>query len=171
VRSSACLDPQQAGGDFERRRTETKRLRDALVGKRAPATINRTVNVLKAALALAAAHDPRIGNARAWKISLANLPGAHRARNVILDDATIRRIIAASYARDDGFGLLIEMLATTGARFSQAARLEVSDLQADRARLNSKHISEHSDDLVPPALLSLEAPDDHKVVALATHRP
>ena len=114
---------------------ELKRWRDALVDKLKPASINRTINVLKAALTLAAAHDPRIGNGRAWKIGLANLPGAHRARNVIVDDETIRRIVDGAYARDSGFGLLIEVLATTGARFSQAARLEVGDLQADRARL------------------------------------
>jgi integrase len=142
---------------------ELKRWRDALVGELAPASINRTVNIFKAALTLAAAHDPRIANARAWKIGLANLPGAHRARNVVLDDDTIRRIIEASYARDSGFGLLVETLATTGARFSQAARLEVGDLQADRARLmvplsakgrvrSKRH--EHGAAPIPPSLVA-----------------
>jgi integrase len=114
---------------------ELKRWRDALVGKLTPASVNRTTNALKAALSLAAEHDPRIAHVRAWKVGLASLPNAHRARNIILDDATIGRIVEAAYDRDIDFGLLIETLATTGGRFSQVARLEVGDLQAARARV------------------------------------
>jgi integrase len=87
---------------------------------------------LRAALELAAAHDPRIGNQRAWKVGLAGLPDSQRARNVVLDDAVVRRIVDAAYAQDRQLGLLVEVLATTGARLSQVARLEVGDLQADR---------------------------------------
>src|SRR5204862_5735057 len=53
--------------------------------------------------------------------------------NVILDEPIIRWIIAEAHAQGDGFGLLIEVAAITGARVSQLARLEVQDLQADRA--------------------------------------
>lgn len=114
---------------------ELKRWRDALAGKLTPASVNRTVSMLKAALSLAAAHDPRIGSTGAWKVGLASLSNAHRARNVILDDDTVIRIVGAAHGRDGAFGLLIEVLATTGARLSQVARLEVGDLQAERARL------------------------------------
>ena len=112
--------------------TELRKWRDSLLAKGlAPGTVNRTKTGLRAALELAAAHDPRIGNERAWKIGLAALPDSHRARNVILDDVTVRRIVAAAYDHDRALGIMTEVAATTGARLSQLARLEVADLQAD----------------------------------------
>jgi len=112
--------------------TELRKWRDSLLDKGlAAGTVNRTKTGLRAALELAAAHDPRIANQRAWKVGLAALPDAHRARNVILDDATVRRIVAAAYDHDRALGLMIEVAAVTGARLSQLARLEVADLQAD----------------------------------------
>src|SRR5262245_21881985 len=112
--------------------TELRKWRDSLLDKGlAAGTVNRTKTGLRAALELAAAHDPRIANQRAWKVGLAALPDAHRARNVILDDATVRRIVRAAYDHDRALGLMIEVAAVTGARLSQLARLEVADLQAD----------------------------------------
>lgn len=61
--------------------------------------------------------------------------------NQILPDDTIRQIIAAAQQVDEMKGLdgelfrMILVLAATGARFSQVARLLVRDLQADRSRL------------------------------------
>src|SRR5262245_19657291 len=113
---------------------ELRKWRDNLLAKGlAPGTVNRTKTGLRAALELAAAHDPRIGNERAWRRGLAALPDSHRARNVILDDATVRRIVAAAHDYDRALGLMVEVAAVTGARLSQLARLEVGDLQADRA--------------------------------------
>ena len=113
---------------------ELKHVRDGLVAKGAkPSSVNRDLKGLKAALNLAAAHDPRITNGVAWRIGLAGLPDAHHARNVILDDDNeVRPLIAAAYAEDSALGLLVETAAVTGARVSQLARLEVADLQADR---------------------------------------
>ncbi len=112
--------------------SELRKWRDRLLDKGlAPGTVNRTKTGLRAALELAAAHDPRIANERAWKVGLAALPDAHRARNVILDDATVRRVVAAAYDHDPALGLMVEVAAVTGARLSQLARLEVADLQAD----------------------------------------
>jgi integrase len=112
--------------------TELRKWRDGLLAKGlAPGTVNRTKTGLRAALELAAAHDPRIANQRAWKVGLAALPDAHVARNVILDDATVRRIVAAAYEYDRALGLMVEVGAVTGARLSQLSRLEVADLQAD----------------------------------------
>lgn len=96
-------------------------------------TINRTCTVLKAALNFAAEHDERIANRRAWETGLATIPDAERSRNVILEEAAIRSIIAAAHAVSPEFGLLVEVAAVTGARASQLARLEAQDLQADRA--------------------------------------
>src|SRR5262249_41010290 len=66
---------------------ELKFVRDGLIANGAtPATVNRDLKSFKAALNLAAAHDPRITNAVAWRTGLAALPDAHHARNVVLDD-------------------------------------------------------------------------------------
>jgi integrase len=112
---------------------ELKALRDGLIAKGAKAaSVNRDLKGFKAALNLAAAHDPRITNVAAWRIGLAALPDAHTARNVILTDEQVRALIAASYAEDATFGILVEAAAVTGARVSQLARLEVADLQTDR---------------------------------------
>jgi integrase len=113
---------------------ELKHLRDEMVAKGAkPASVNRDLKGLKAALNLAAAHDPRITNPAAWRTGLAALPDAHTARNVILTDDQVRALIATAYGENDALGLLVETAAVTGARVSQLARLEVADLQPDRA--------------------------------------
>src|SRR6516165_5192995 len=114
--------------------TELRKWRDSVLSKGlAPGTVNRTKTGLRAALELAAAHDPRIANQRAWKVGLAALPDAHVARNVILTDDEVRRIVAVAYERDRALGVLAEVAAVTGARLSQLARLEIGDLQADGA--------------------------------------
>jgi integrase len=114
--------------------TELRKWRDSLLAKGlAPGTVNRTKTGLRAALELAAAHDPRIANQRAWKVGLAALSDAHVARNVILSDEEVRRIVAAAYERDRALGVLAEVAAVTGARLSQLSRLDVGDLQADGA--------------------------------------
>src|SRR6516164_10383576 len=76
---------------------ELRKWRDSLLAKGlAPGTVNRCKTGLRAALELAAAHDPRIANQRTWKVGLAALPDAHRARNVILTDDEVRRVVAAA---------------------------------------------------------------------------
>ncbi|MET4086664.1 site-specific integrase [Bradyrhizobium sp. S3.5.5] len=107
--------------------TELKKWRDDLLGKIAPATINRLSRCVCAALELAAQHDARIKR-DAWEIGLAGLPDATQVRNVILDDRTVSRFVATAYGIDPQFGLLIDLLAVTGARPSQAVRLLVEDL-------------------------------------------
>ncbi len=94
--------------------------------------MNRTTTGLKAALNLAAEHDERINNRRAWETGLAILPDAEQSRNVILTETAMRQIIAAAYRQSAEFGQLIELAAVTGARVSQLALLEVRDLQVDR---------------------------------------
>jgi integrase len=117
---------------------DLKAVRDGRVTNGAkPASVNRDMKGLKAALNLAAAHDPRIANASAWKHGLATLPGAHNHRNVILTDDQVRAFIAAAYAENDAVGLLVETAAVSGARVSQLSRLEVQDLQSDRVMMPS----------------------------------
>jgi integrase len=110
--------------------TELKKWRDGLLGKIAPATINRVCRCLCAALELAAQHDERIQNRQVWEVGLAGLPDAQEARNVILSDDKVRQFVATAYAHDAKFGLLSDVLAVTGARPSQAVRLRVEDLHA-----------------------------------------
>ncbi len=111
---------------------ELRQWRDGIVKSLAPATVNRTCTVLKAALNLAAQNDERIVNRRAWETGLATIPDAEQSRNVILPEGAVRAIISAAQQQSPDFGLLIEVAAVTGARVGQLARLEVQDLQADR---------------------------------------
>jgi integrase len=107
--------------------------RDSLAGI-TPATVNRLIMGLRAALNLAASADETVVNGRAWTIGLARLPNADRSRNAasILDDATVRQLVVAAHEVAADFGLLIEVAAVTGARIGQIVRLTVRDLQADR---------------------------------------
>ena len=107
--------------------------RDGLAKHLAPATVNRTAGAFKAALNLVADQDERIVSRQAWDIGLATIPDAEESRNVILPEATIYSIISEAYQESDKFGLLAEVAAVTGARVSQLARLEIQDLQDDRA--------------------------------------
>jgi integrase len=109
---------------------ELRAWRDGMVSRgMQPAAADRTGRAMKAALNLAAADDSRITNTSAWKVGLARLPDAERSRNVILSDEQVRALIGAAYAVDAAFGLLVEVVAVTGARFSQLNRLLVGDLQ------------------------------------------
>jgi integrase len=113
---------------------ELRKWRDSLLGKIAPATINRLCNSVCAALQLAAQHDDRIQNRQAWETGLSGLPDAQAARNVVLTDDEIRAFVTAAYAQDAKLGLLVDVLAVTGARPSQATRLLVEDLKDHPAK-------------------------------------
>ena len=107
---------------------ELRRWRDSLLGNGlAPASINRSCAAFKAALNLAASLDERVVNRSAWEKGLAIIPDAVDARNVIVAECDIIKIIKASYQISAAFGLLVEVDAVTGARPSQLARLEVRD--------------------------------------------
>jgi integrase len=105
------------------------RWREGLIAKElAPDSVNRIRTTLRAALTLAAKRDPRIVNERVWQRDLEALPNATVARNVILPDDVVTKLIAVAYDRDRAFGLLVEVVAQTGCRPSQIVRLEVADL-------------------------------------------
>src|SRR5262245_32027269 len=107
---------------------ELKKWRDGLLTKVAPATVNRVCRCLFAALELARHHDERIQNRQAWEVGLAGLPDAQQVRNVIISDAKVRDFVVTAYERDYQLGLLVDVLAITGARPSQAVRLRIEDL-------------------------------------------
>jgi integrase len=112
---------------------ELRSWRDSLAKHLAPATVNRTAGALKAALNLLADHDERIVSRQPWDMGLATIPDAEESRNVILNESVIHTIIAEATQESVEFGLLVEVAAVTGARVSQLARLEVQDVQGDRA--------------------------------------
>ena len=99
----------------------------------AASTVNRTCAAFQAALECAAKLDPRITCQSAWRTGLAALPDAEQSRNIIIPDDAVLRVISAAYEDSPQFGLLVEMAAVTGARVSQLARLEVGDVQGERA--------------------------------------
>lgn len=112
---------------------ELRRFRDGLAKKRAPGTVDRICNALRAALNLAAETDHRIASRQAWEIGLKGLYDATEARNVILLANAIQRIVEEAYAVNPEFGLLVEVLAVTGARVGQVALLEVQDIRGGRS--------------------------------------
>lgn len=107
---------------------ELERWRNGLVAAgKLPASINRTINNLRAALELACPERSPI-----WKKGLQTLPNADRSRNklFVLPDDTIRALVSAAYRHDEKLGELCDVLAQTGTRPVQAARLRVGCLVA-----------------------------------------
>jgi integrase len=108
---------------------ELRHWRDQMIARGIKAsTADRTSRMMKAALNLAARDDPRIQSS-AWKSGLQRLPEQETPPNKILDDITVRKIVAAAHRHDPIFGLVVEVLAVTGSRPSQVLRLEVGDLR------------------------------------------
>lgn len=116
--------------------TELRKWRDAAAKRMAPASVNRLATILKAVLNLAAAKDARLST-RPWEIALAALPEATAANNVVLPEAMIRQLVQAAREQGAEFGLLVETLALTGARYSQLARCQVRDLVGERLMIPS----------------------------------
>ena len=115
-------------------REELLRWRDHLLTTGlAASSVNRTATTVRAALELAAVQDRRIANRAEFKLGLPTVKGAHVARNVVLDDATVRRFVAACRERDRKLGLLAAVMSECGCRPSQATRLTVADLVDDPA--------------------------------------
>jgi integrase len=110
---------------------ELAKWRDGLLKTLAPAGINRVTVVVKAALNLAADRDARITSRHAWQVGLKMFSNGHNARNIILDDGTVRQLIAAAHEMNRQFGLMVETAAVTGARTSQLARVTVGDVRLD----------------------------------------
>jgi integrase len=90
---------------------------------------DRNARALKACLNQAAADDARITNTNAWKTGLKRLPEEETPANRIIPDDVIKRIVIAAREVNEGFGLLCEVGAVTGARPSQIFKLEVGDLR------------------------------------------
>jgi integrase len=97
------------------------------------ASADRAGRSMKACLTLAARGDKRITNAAEWRNGLTKLPDGNKARNVILPDADVQAVVRTAYNVDYMLGVWCQTLSETGNRESQIKRVEVLDLQADRA--------------------------------------
>jgi integrase len=135
---------------------DLKHWRNTLRKKVSVGSVNRIANSFRAALNSVADSDSTI-NRHAWETGLKRMPGGDQARNVILPDDKIRRIVSESYGMSEAFGLLVEVLATTGARVNQVSRLEVGDVRNDRLTMPSSRKGKgekisHTPIPIPPAL-------------------
>jgi integrase len=114
--------------------------RNGLADHLAPATVNRILNDLRAALnAAAESHRNELPSRIAAEIKIGTKALSIRTntRKQLLTDAELRKVIAAAFEIDaDGdFGRLVLLAATTGARFSQLAALTVEAVQPELGRI------------------------------------
>ena len=105
-----------------------------------PTTVNRLLNDLRAALNAAAEQQRRLLPATLpaeIRAGTKALSAGSSARKQVLPDAEIRRLVDAAFAVDEtgDFGRLVLVMAATGARHSQVARITVGDVQAARGRI------------------------------------
>lgn len=103
-----------------------------------PAGVNRLLNDLRAALnAHVVAHwrDLPVTVGKEIEAGLKALPNAQTARQALLSDSEVRKIIDVAYGVDPDLGALTLTLAATGARFGQAAKITVADLQPEAGRV------------------------------------
>jgi integrase len=118
---------------------ELKKWRDGLRKTMARSSVNRTISPLRTALNQAADSAKGSISRAAWQIGLKRISGSaeSEARNVVLPEAHIRRLILEAPKESEEFGLFVEVAAITGARPSQLARLLVRDLKADKLDMPS----------------------------------
>lgn len=112
--------------------------RSRLPATMTPAGVNRLLNDLRAALnAHVATHwqDLPTTMGKEIKTGLEALRNAQTARQALLSDSDVRKIIDAAYGVDPDLGALTLTLAATGARFGQAAKITVADLQPEAGRV------------------------------------
>ena len=103
-----------------------------------PATVNRMLSDVRAALNACVDANWRALPAtlkREIQIGAKGSPNAQRARQALLSDADVRRVIEAGYGVDPDLGPLVLVLASTGARFRQVSQITIGDVQADAARI------------------------------------
>jgi integrase len=107
--------------------------RDALPATWAPTTINRIMSDLRAGIAAAMPVRSLPPELRA---ALRVLPDVSEPRDIqLLSNVDLRRLLQAASEIDAQFGRLVLVLAATGARFSQVARLRVVDVQVQARRI------------------------------------
>ncbi|WP_342110519.1 tyrosine-type recombinase/integrase [Methylobacterium sp. SI9] len=114
--------------------------RQRLSGDLQPTTVNRLLNDVRAALNAAAEQHRRMLPATLpaeIRSGTKALSAGSSARKQVLPDSEIRRLIDAAFTVDEtgDFGRLVLLMAATGARHSQVARITVGDVQTARGRI------------------------------------
>jgi integrase len=109
-------------------------------GSITPSSLNRLLNDLRAALNRAGQKYRRelpASFAQEVKIGTKRVEVRSQPRRQLLTDEQVRSIVKAAFEVDESgdFGRLTMLLAVTGARHSQAAALNVDDLQASSRRV------------------------------------
>jgi integrase len=132
-------DPRFASIPLTKLKTDDiHRWRKSLPHEMRPASVNRLMNDLRAALRAAIEERWRelpASLAKEIEIGLRSLPSAEIARHALLSDDQIRRVVDAAYGVDHDLGALVLTLAATGGRFSQIARITVADVQVEAERI------------------------------------
>src|SRR5262245_19804460 len=146
----------------------------------ASASVTRACKTFQACLNYIAKLDPSIANHAAWKHGLEALPDSHRPRiDAVLTDDEVRAVVVACYTEADRLGLLVEVMAVTGCRPVQAARLRVGDLRTDGVMLprsakgrGHKRVDRRAMPLPPSLLAKLQdAASDRPADAPLLQRP
>jgi len=114
-----------------------------------PAGVNRLATVLKAVLNLAATTSAKKLDTDVWKKGLKALPNARRNNNVVLPDDQVVRLVLAARAYEANFGLLVEVMAQTGARYSQIYKCQVQDLLAGHLMVPASRKGSKDKEMVP----------------------
>src|SRR5258708_26818158 len=106
-------------------KTDLTTWRDGLIkAELKPASVNRTMTALRAALNLAAEDaDGRITNREAWRSGLKAIGGAGNARNLILDEQDVRTVIRAAHRDSDEICLPVMLAAVTVSQPRKFTRL------------------------------------------------
>jgi integrase len=111
--------------------TELRKFRRSLIESGIKAsTVVRVLKSARASLNLAASLDPRCAaNREAWKTGLSGLVDSYQPVSRVLSDDDVLKLVAAAHAIGPHFGLVVDVLASTGTRTSQACNLLIRDLQ------------------------------------------
>ncbi|CAH0174017.1 tyrosine-type recombinase/integrase [Roseomonas sp. CECT 9278] len=103
----------------------------------APASLARLLNDLRAALTAAARKGRMPGDVHTTireGLRAPEAPDRAREKQILTDDE-VRSIVEAAQTNDADFGALVLVLAATGARLNQAARITVADFQHQARRI------------------------------------
>jgi integrase len=120
------------------RATTLEDWRSRLSSKLAPASVNRLMSDLRAALNRAAERYRRELPAyisAEIKIGTKAISVSTEARRQLLSDAQVKALVEAAFAVDFDFGVVVLLAAVTGARFSQLTALKIEDVQRNRLRI------------------------------------
>jgi integrase len=147
-----------------------KRWHDTIPGK--SATVNRLCATIKSAFKQAAERND-ITEPWPWMkgLSAKQVRGEEREdRNVVLPEGVVRDLVAEAYKRSYEFGLLVDLSAVTGVRYSQLYRAQVQDLQGSKLTVRPSRKGKPGKSAVPQ-VLEIGSGLADRIRAVAAGRP